>query len=181
MQKISIILPVRRSPEKTIESIKKHTKDYELVVVDREAGFAEKLNEGIRRATGEYLAFLHDDCEVCEGWLDDLPRKIGAFHLGEFSGKMWIWGGYYPEGYCTNFTDGPDYTYFLCLNRKTLEEIGKLDEWYQNPWCQDVDMGMQIKKAGFSIRCLEGKVIHHQKGGKRLSENEQYLKKKWGL
>lgn len=178
---ISIIIPTRRNPEETITSIKKHTKDYELVIIEREGGFAEKLNEGIKKAKGDYLVFLHDDCEVCEGWLDDLPRKVGAFHLGEFSGKMWIWGGYYPEGYCTDLLENPDYSYFLCIKKEAMDKIGQFDEWFYNPWCQDVDMGLQIKKAGLTIRCLEGKVIHHQRGGKRLIENEEYLKKKWEL
>lgn len=163
MPKLSLIVPTKRSGEtlkRCLDSIKKHTTDYESVIVKGNLGFGAKLNKGITRSKGEYLIFLHDDCEVTEGWVDELAR-LGSFKLGENNDEFDTWGGFVnPARYCTDPNENPDYSYWLCVQRDVMGKIGLFDERFTEPMYADVAMGIQVRRAGFKIRCLPGKIIH---------------------
>lgn len=181
---ISIIIPTRNAEnaKECVASIAKNTKvPYEVVIVSRDGGCAEKINEGIEKCKGDYVVILHDDCEVTEGW-DEEVSDVGAFRVSERDGTLQIYGGFFTgcERYCHCHENiPPEYSFFLCLSKSALEKIGKFDEAYHNPWCLDVDMGMQIKKAGFIIRPLKGHVIHHSRNLTTDNVNRSYLIKKW--
>lgn len=179
----SIIVPTRR-PERIkdlADNIDKFTDNYELIVIDHEAGLNEKINYGLRLAKGDYLVLLHDDNQVTEGWLDILPEGVGAFKIGEMGDSLECWGGL-GGGYCTDPTANPDYSAFLIMTRKAYAKIGPTDEFYKEPGYQDNDYGKQIAKAGFKIQCLPGKIIHHALRLSPLSEeNREYFNKKWVL
>lgn len=186
MPRLSLIIPTRRSSEileRCLESVKKHTKDYEIVLVTGEKGFAAKLNEGIKKAKGDYLVFLHDDIEVTAGWADKLA-EVGAFKLGEMNDAFEDWGGFHnPASYCLDPKLHPDYAYFCCISKEAMAKIGFFDERFESPWAQDVDMGFTIRKAGFQFQCLPGKIIHRCAVGSGAADERQvgYLNRKWGF
>jgi glycosyltransferase involved in cell wall biosynthesis len=177
--KFSIIIPSRKGNNLTpiLDSLKEHTNDYE-VIVETEGGFAEAINNGVKKAKGEYIVLIHDDNIVCPGWLDELS-EVGCFNVLESAG--WIWGGFYPGGFCTDYNQTPDYSMFLLISNKAVKEIFPLDEAFSNPWCQDVDMGFHIRSKGYKIKPLSGKIIHNWAGGNHIGTNETYLKQKWGI
>jgi len=181
--KFSIVIPIKDKSDKLkkcLESIDKYTRNYEIIL-DTSAGFAHSINEGIRKSKGDYIILLHDDCTVTKGWTDKLAT-VGAFKVGECSDAFEDWGAFYPGTYCTDPTLNPDYSFFLCLSRKVLKKIGKFDEWYKSPWCQDVDMGLQIKSKGLKIECLEGKIIHYPPLQHTHNDSQrEHLNKKWGV
>lgn len=183
--RLSLIIPSRKKmlPPAVLDSIAKHTDSYEVVVQVEGDGFAQKLNKAVARARGDYLVFLHDDCELTEGWADELA-EVGAFHLGENNDAFQTWGGYInPEGYCTDPANPPDYAYFCCISKEAMQKIGPFDERYKEPWCQDCDMGMQIKKAGFTYKCLPGKIIHRPSPLSGVPDAKQrgYFERKWNV
>ena len=175
----SIVIPAKRDSEiikKCLDSIEKHTKDYE-VIIEENGTYSEAVNNGLKKAKGDYIILLHDDCEVTKGWADKLI-DCGAFRIGELDDTLQIYGGYYPnEGYCQD--GSPDYSMFICLSKDVIKDIGKFDEFYKSPWCFDVEMGMHLKSKGYKLKPLEGKVIHHHMGGKHSDENRSYLERKW--
>lgn len=177
---LSIIIATKRKDEinRCLDSINKYTKDFEVILVEREAGYNEKLNEGFKKAKGDYIAILHDDNEVLEGWADQL-EDVGAFHVGEMKDTLQIHGGTFDGRYA--FNESPDYTSFIEMSREVAEKVFPLDENYQSPWCADVDMGHKIKELGYTIKPLKGKIIHwHGVGaGVGHKENEDYCKEKW--
>lgn len=181
----SIIIPTMRPDEIDVclDSIKKYTTDYEIILDTEKIGFVKSLNQAIKKAKGEYIILLHDDCEVTEGWADKLA-DVGAFCVGELNDSFDTWGGFYnPQGYCQDSTKNPDYAYFLCISKKAMEKIGDFDERFTKPWCQDVDMGFHIRSKGFKIECLPGKVIHHHSPSGRNPDEKirGYIERKWGL
>ncbi|TMI55424.1 glycosyltransferase [Candidatus Bathyarchaeota archaeon] len=78
--KASIVIVNYRVPdllEKCLESIRQHTRDYEILVHDNSPpnpnlGFAKANNILIRKAQGEYIVLLNPDTWVTKGWLDKL-------------------------------------------------------------------------------------------------------------
>lgn len=183
--KLSLVIPTRRQAEikKCLDTIKKHTQDYEVVIIEGDDGFATKLNRGVEASNGEYIILLHDDAEVTPGWADELA-DCGTFCLGEHNDSFDCWGGYYsPQRYCTDPKETPEYSYWLCLHRKVIDTIGKFDERFIDPDCQDVDMGLQLKKHGYSIKCLPGKIIHRCAEGSGTPNERQkaYLERKWDV
>jgi GT2 family glycosyltransferase len=185
---ISIIIPTRRTDgglERLLASIKKYTKNYELVIVKENKGYNTKINEGIKRAKGEYLVFLHDDCEVTKGWAKE-SAEVGAFYVKEMVNGFSMYGskGYHPSMKAvTDKNDSVDITSILCISRKAQAKIGFLDEFIDSPYAQDTDWCMQIKKAGFTIKPISGEVWHHQSQEMRQTRQdlEDYVEKKWGL
>lgn len=94
---ISIIIPYCNANEFTEEclrSIKKHTKDYEIILIDNGSkdllelsenemsiclirneenlGFPKAVNQGLARAKGDYLCVLNNDIIVVPGWAERL-------------------------------------------------------------------------------------------------------------
>lgn len=179
---LSIIIPTRRpeAADKAVAWIQERTKrEHEIILVDGEDGLNEKINRGLHAATGEFMAILHDDVEVLDGW-DDVLCDVGSFHYGELGGTKWIWGGK-GNGYHTDPLGHPDYTGFIQFSRRAWEKFGDLDEAYREPGHNDTDLGEQIRAAGLLIDCLHGKIIHHHLRTAPLSEeNRQYFIKKWG-
>lgn len=178
--RLSIVIPTRRPDlaKRCIDSISEHTDDFEIILVDHEGGLNEKINWGMRAAKGDYIALLHDDIEVTAGWADELA-DVGAFKIGEMNDTITCWGGI-GSGYCTDPGTTPDYSAFLVLSRRAYADIGQTDEFYKEPGHQDTDYGRQIKAAGYSIKCLPGKIIHHPARTAPLSaENERYFREKW--
>jgi GT2 family glycosyltransferase len=184
MPKISIVIPTRRENDlkECLSAIERHTKGYEVILVKRKTGLAKKINEGIKKAKGDYIILLHDDVAVTSGWADKLA-EVGAFLTGENNDDYETWGGFYPSSYCQDIKLNPDYSFFMCISKKAMGKIYPFDEWYTKPWCQDVDMGFHIRKKGFKIECLPGKIIHRCGEGAGLYDEEQlkHLRKKWDL
>lgn len=192
MPRLSIIIPTRnphghfcdQCPDrpsylkKAVESITKHTEDYEIIVVDNDLGLNAKKNYGANRAIGDYLVFLHDDNEVLPGWANEVA-DVGAFCVGEQSDKFNCWGGL-GIGHSYDINHPPDYSEFIVLSRKVYERMGGFDEAYEEPGFQDCDFGRQVRSLGYQIKPLPGKIIHHHVRTAPLSEkNERYFKEKW--
>ena len=106
--KYSIVIPCFNALEHTIrciDSIRRHSKDYELILVDdcstdgstgylkqqslrhentqtllhsANAGFSETVNTGIAAAAGDFVVLLNSDTVVTPGWLDSLHSTFSA-------------------------------------------------------------------------------------------------------
>lgn len=180
---ISIVVPVRRheSARRLGASIKHRTEhEYQLILVDGDGGMNEKINEGLRAATGDWVVLLHDDVEVIKGWDKVLPKYAGALHTHELGGQIWIWGGNFAGGYHVNPDSPVDYPSFPVLSRKVVQRLGEMDEAYREPGHQDVDLGMRLRDIGIYVECLPGKIFHHHLRTKPLSEeNKRYFEDKW--
>lgn len=180
----SIVIPTRGERSASlyicVDSIQKHTSNYELIIVDAEnMGLNEKINKGILMSTGEYIILLHDDVTVHEDWLVELA-DVGCFRVMEQNGVFECWGGI-GGGFCTNPMLFPDYSAFLILRREALADIGLTDPAYKEPGWQDTDYGQQIRSKGYKIKCLPGTITHRALNQTLSTENEVYYKKKWSL
>jgi len=94
--------------KKCVNSIKKHTKDYEIIIIDNgsnekgtkefiskstdkfifnnyNVGFAKGNNQGARISEGDFICFLNSDTEVTEGWLEHMKA---IFNRDPFCGGV---------------------------------------------------------------------------------------------
>ena len=97
-QKVSIVIPIKdqlQYVQKCINSIKKHTEDYELILIDNDSGEETKKylaglesailitnkenmgvpyswNQGIKLSKCNYICFLNSDCVATKDWLKKL-------------------------------------------------------------------------------------------------------------
>ena len=76
--KLSIIVPTLdgRVPTSLMRAIGGRA-DVEVVVVKDVSPVGKARNEGLRRATGDYIAWVDADDEVTEDWLGDILAAIG--------------------------------------------------------------------------------------------------------
>ena len=104
--KFSIVMPVWNNVDLTtaaIRSVQKHTKDFELLVINNGStdgtghfleslsaeipdlkvctfgenmGFAVACNHGMKAARGDFIILLNNDTDVTEGWADYLVKSI---------------------------------------------------------------------------------------------------------
>lgn len=190
--RLSIVVPTKGDRSKDLECLRKsivdHTTSYQLLEIVGNH-YAKQLNEGASKATGDYITFLHDDCEVMPGWADELA-DCGAFCCGDFGNRKQLWGGYYDGTFPVWFSFSPKhpplYAAWPVFSRTVLDSLLPFDEKYAKPDVFDTDLGFTIARKGLRWTCLPGKIIHWFGGGgpsTRVADQKihDYLNQKWEL
>jgi len=164
-----------------IKSIQTHTDiDYELILLNagdqdfwidnfpqckllREyprIGFAKGYNKGFKAATGKYVVYLNDDCEVTPHWAINAVRfmddnnwcGLGALYFSE-SG---------PNGpfQIRNWLNLP-YANFGILKRELGEQIGWIDE-FLHTYGSDNSLTFKVLLAGYGVAGIPTcKILHN--------------------
>jgi len=129
-------------------------------------GPAKARNTGIRRATGEIVAFIDDDCVPENDWLFSIA---GFFSRSENDRVLGVEGQTYTDpGGVTPFTKQmihpvEAYVFPTCniaYRRNALLKVGGFDENYPYPVNEDVDLGWQVLKSGEIGFCPRMRVFH---------------------
>ena len=81
------------SPDNTLEELKQ-VSGVRVVSNQTNQGFIRSCNAGAAVAHGEYLCFLNNDTQVCDGWLDELVRTFADFSDVGLAGSKLV----YPNG-----------------------------------------------------------------------------------
>lgn len=86
-EKIQMIMVDNNSTDGSVEFVRKEFPRVEIVQLDKNRGYVGGNNEGFRRAEGEYIALINNDCVVEKEWLREMlsiftqssdDSKIGA-------------------------------------------------------------------------------------------------------
>ena len=167
-----------------LDSIKAHTSDFELVLVDnnRGAGFnhSREMNRLLDFCRTDYLALLDDDVFVEPGWLEGLLRAmepgvgvatpVHRNRHGEFSYAGVV---LQPDdsGHHTHVMavgDRPQNIQTLCSAAMLVDmnRCGhvRLDERYSK-YFLDIDYGLRIWEAGARVICSPWSQVTHVGGG----------------
>jgi len=207
MVKVSIIIPNWNTLDylkKCVESIKKYTKDYELIILDngskekgtkqyinsvadkwifspKNMGFSKGNNMAASIAGGEFFCFLNSDTEVGENWLKDLlilfeKKNCGA--VGPLANPTPT-NIYYPQhkGQYSEDTRVPVLVGVCLLIKKGLfEKIGGWEESFKNGY-EDNYLSELIKKEGKDLWIsVNSKVYHKEPSQTFKANNLNYLK-----
>jgi cellulose synthase/poly-beta-1,6-N-acetylglucosamine synthase-like glycosyltransferase len=157
------------STDSTAEALKEHP-DIELILLTENKGPANARNVGIKRATGEIVAFTDADCVVDKDWLMHLTRKFQEEGVGGVGGNILP---YNPETVVEKYLENLlsqekfinlDMPFVVTANaaytKKILEEVGFFDERFF--YGEDADLSWRVLKAGYRISYEPKAVVYHR-------------------
>lgn len=182
--KISIVVPHvpftedhHRLLMRCLSSFRFKTQAEIIVLSDMgESGFTRKVNEGMARATGDYIMVVNNDIEWREGELTDLCVP------GVVTSPVMLnqWGDKVPQRF---------WGCFFVVPRKVYEAIGPLDEQFFL-YCSDTDFVVRCKNAGVELRSIPS-CLFFTEGGQTTKEikdrsaidiaDTEKFEKKWGV
>jgi glucosyl-dolichyl phosphate glucuronosyltransferase len=154
-------------------------------------GKSSVLNEAVRAAQGEVLAFLDDDVVVDGGWLQAIENFFQTENFAAGQGAIRIQA---PQGedsetrrliqrYRTipNLEFGPDIQEVHSLNganfavlRNALNRVGRFNERLgpgASGTSEDVDFARRLVREGFRIGYMREAIVYHQIDPGRLTED----------
>jgi GT2 family glycosyltransferase len=180
------------STDGSVEFLRVHFPEVEVVPVGRNLGFAEGNNVGMRlalRKGARCLALLNNDTEIDRRWLSRLVQRAkSSDSIGIVGSKMMMFrerrvlnsagssmnrcGFGWDEGIFT--LDGPAWSkprYCLCVTagamlvkREVLEQVGLFDPGYF-AYYEDNDLCLRARNAGFKIAYEPGAIVFHKLSG----------------
>ena len=208
-----IILVDDCSPDDSYETLQKLC-GVRLFQNSENHGFIRTCNFGATVAKGEILLFLNNDTEVSPGWIDsivavfDQQDKAGVVgskliypngRLQEAGGILWkdgsAWNfgnGEHPDAPAFNYLKEVDYCSgaSFAIPRALFVELGSFDENYLPAYCEDSDLCMKVRQAGYKVFYQPFSQIIHYEGvsnGKDVTEgikayqvkNQKKLLERW--
>jgi GT2 family glycosyltransferase len=183
-----IIVLDNASTDGSPEMVEREFPEVEVTRLAENVGFAAAMNTGIRRASGAHIAFLNNDTEPDEHWLEELlaclerhPRAAAATSklmldrpatlddTGDF-----VWPSLLPYARGHGEPDAGQYdaeeqvfspSGAAALWRSdVLDEIGLFDETFF-AYYEDVDLGFRARLAGYECWYAPRAVVLHHRGG----------------
>jgi len=198
LENFELIIVDNNSTDGTQDYLKdlaqKH-KNITLVLNAENKGFAAGINDGIKKASGQYVIILNNDVLVTPGWLYKLiqpfrgDNKIGLTSpVTNYAGteqKIDIPGidenNYlqksleYTEKHLNDHFETRRVSFFcVCLTKDVINKVGYLDEKFSIGMFEDDDYCLRLLNHGYKIVVLEDCFIYH-KGSlsfKKLSSKE---------
>lgn len=173
------------------KSIKEADKKSILIKNDKNYGFAEGNNIGIRYAlnslNSDYILLLNNDTVVDNDFLDKLVKtaendeQIGivgpAVYCYDKPDKISVFGGYIKFNTGRNVYPGLNKSEIpvsleeneidyisgcsLLIKRKTLEDIGVLNTNYFL-YYEDTELSLRAKRRGYKVSCVPAAKIWHK-------------------
>ncbi len=143
----------------------------DLAIFPENRGFAEAVNEGIRRATGEWLLIVNNDVVLEPEWLerllasaeqenasfaagkllqkDDLKRLDGTWDLVSRAAYAWRCGWGRRDGVVWSTRRKISFAPMTAalFHRRVFDKIGLLETRFQS-YYEDVDFGVRCALAG---------------------------------
>ena len=177
------------SADGSVEHLDREWPEARVVAMGENAGFPAAVNRGIAVSQGEYIALLNNDVELDPHWLRLLVEKLDEDPaIGFATGKimrhdrrnvleqvgldLYTCGRFVPRG-----QDEPDSGQFdqsreiamataaaVLYRRDAVERAGGFDEDYFL-YCEDADLCLRMRLAGYRGVYLPGPAAYHVRGG----------------
>jgi GT2 family glycosyltransferase len=184
-----VVLVDNGSSDGSVELVRRHFPEVEVLQLEQNAGFAAAMNAGIRRANSPHVAFLNNDTEPDDRWLEELlaclerhphaaavtskvlmlDRPGTLDDTGNFLGRSLL---PYARGHGEPDTGQYDVEEQVfsasgaaaLWHAEALREIGLFDESFF-AYYEDVDLGFRARLAGYECWYAPKAVVLHHRGG----------------
>src|SRR6185295_1416432 len=164
--------------------------DVRLITTTR-PGKSAALNDALKRATGDYLAFLDDDVVVDSGWLDAIDKYLQEKDYSAVQGQIELEGPSindpvvrklvekfrtiprlsFPEDVMeTHSLNGANFF----IAHAILRQVGGFDERLgpgASGTSEDVELALRLRAAGVRIGYARKCVVFHRVDRDRLTES----------
>jgi len=163
--------------------------------------FSDTFNAAAELATKDYVAYLHNDIVLAPGFLENLEKHVGPNNVVSYTTiEPPIFAGHERPGkiihdlgteletfdkdalyafveskqqYYADKTE-PGITFFMCMPRVKLLEIGGLDNLFNPMFCEDDDLIRRWKMLGMNcFTALDAICYHFVSKTSRFSEEYQ--------
>ena len=149
-------------------------------------GFPAAINQGLRRARGEYLVLLNNDVVVTDDWLDQLTALAEAKTTANAIGLVGPMSNYAAPPQLVEevpyrdveemhvfakrwrdehrkqwFTAAKLSGFCLLMKRAVYDKIGGLDERFGIGFFDDDDLAERARRAGFELAVAHDLFVHH--------------------
>jgi GT2 family glycosyltransferase len=126
-------------------------------------GPASNRNLGAASASGEWLAFIDDDCRPVDGWLAALCQHADAARVEVVEGQIVV-----PDKhdspfrrYVENLNGGNFWSGNLAIRRDTFFRLGAFDEDFLEAGGEDMEFGERIRRSGVATAFSTGATVVH--------------------
>lgn len=138
--------------------------DEVIVISDKEASLANKINQGLKQAKNEYIVVSNDDVYMRSGTLLDLCHS-GEVHVPVVHGGI----------------DKTFHGHMWCIPKSAYDTIGGYDESCPGPYYIDSDYWVRLIKAGIPVVKNESVHIDHPEPGRTLKhlQNNDHGCREW--
>lgn len=168
---------------------------------DENKTFSDTFNKAAELATKDYVAYLHNDIVLAPGFLENLEKHVAPNNVVAYTTiEPPIFAGHERPGKLIydlgdsldtfhkdalyefvesqqskyNNKTEPDITFFMCMPRTKLLEIGGMDNLFNPMFCEDDDLIRRWKLLGMNcFTALDAICYHFVSKTSRFSEEYQ--------
>ena len=180
----TVVIPTCRRPEMLARCLRALPGDAHIVVSDDSAddttrllverefpcvhwvrgprrGPAANRNHGARAASGEWIAFIDDDCEPQPGWLAAMARATANADVVE--GRTLAPGATDSpfEEHVENLHGGTLWSCNLAVRREAFERLGGFDEEFLEAGGEDMEFAWRVAHRGLRVSFASDALAHH--------------------
>ena len=149
--------------------------------------FSDTFNKAAELATSDYVAYLHNDIVLAPGFIENLEKHIGPTNIVSYTTiEPPIFAGHERPGKIvrdfgdsletfskdamfkfvseqTQYKDKtePGITFFMCMPRKSLLDIGGMDNLFNPMFCEDDDLIRRWQLLGMNCFTALDSICYH--------------------
>lgn len=174
-----IIVVDNNSQDQSKEILTRYSKEYpniKLFFLNKNMGFAKGNNIGMKKAKGEFVALLNNDCVVERGWLKELVKAANKdTDIFAVNSKILLYPKFINIKFCINPKLVPVYAWLSKSNLYDRSEarlfylsIRKVSNYYQ----------VEVSYEPYSDSVVKFTILSNSRGLKfgDLSEIKDYIK-----